>query len=71
MAQVHAGVNIMNVSPRLAIQAMRRLLRHLLKRKRRTPPPSPHDPFAWTPALLRPRPHSGAGSVAVAEPDED
>jgi hypothetical protein len=42
---------------------LRSLLGRLLRLLRRTPPPSPHDPFAWKPAP--------GGSVAVAEPDED
>jgi len=47
------------------------ILRRLARLLRRTPPPSPHDPFAWKPAALKPRPRRPAGSVAVAEPDED
>jgi len=47
------------------------LLRRLLRLLRRNPPPSPHDPFAWRLAPLRPKPRRPAGSVAIAEPDED
>ena len=42
-----------------------------LRRTPPAPPASPHDPFAWKPAPLRPRPRRPAGSVAVAEPEDD
>jgi hypothetical protein len=51
-------------------------LGRLMRLLRRTPPPaphdpaSPHDPFAWKPAPLRPRPRRPSGSVALVEPDD-
>jgi len=47
-----------------------RLLQSLARRLRRKPPP-PRDPFAYRLASLKPRPRRPAGSVAVAEPDDD
>jgi hypothetical protein len=50
---------------------MQGLLRRLLRLLHRRLPPSPHDPFAWRPAPLKPRPRRPGGAVALAEPDED
>ena|SRR5213593_4535931 len=38
---------------------------------RRNPPSSPREPFAWRPSLFKLKPRRDAGSVAVAEPDDD
>jgi hypothetical protein len=35
------------------------------------PPGSPHDPYAWKPAPLKPRPNIRSGAVALKEPDSD
>jgi hypothetical protein len=54
--------------------SLRGLLGRLLRSLLRMPPPppaAPHDPFAWKPAPLRPRPRRPAGGVALAEPDEE
>ena len=34
------------------------------------PPGSRHDPYAWKPAPLKPRPTSRSGAVALAEPED-
>ena len=49
---------------------IRRVLAWLRFRQWPLPPGSPHDPFAWKPAPLKPRPKGRSGAVAVAEPDE-
>lgn len=35
------------------------------------PPGSPGDPYAWTPARLKPRPNLRSGAVALKEPDPE
>jgi hypothetical protein len=34
------------------------------------PPGAPSDPYAWTPARLKPRPPGRSDAVAVAEPED-
>jgi hypothetical protein len=50
----------------------KRVLTFLRMRLAGDPPPgSPHDPFAWKPAPLKPRPNTPSGAVALKEPDPD
>jgi len=49
----------------------KRFLAILKRLLRRNPPALPQDPFVWSPAPVTPRPRRPAGSVAVAEPDDD
>jgi hypothetical protein len=50
----------------------KRVLTFLRMRLAGDPPPgSPHDPFAWKPAPLKPRPNTLSGAVALKEPDPD
>ena len=53
-------------------RAFKRVLTFLRLRFAGDPPPgSPHDPFAWKPAPLKPRPNRLSGAVALKEPDSD
>jgi hypothetical protein len=39
--------------------------------RRPSPPGSPRDPFAWTPAPRKHGPKGRSSSVAVAEPEDE
>jgi hypothetical protein len=57
---------------RAASGIFKRALTFLRLRLAGDPPPgSPHDPYAWTPAPLKPRPNIRSGAVALTEPDPD
>jgi hypothetical protein len=53
------------------LPAVERVLIWLGFRRGPLPPGSPHDPYAWKPAPVRPRPKGRSSAVAVAEPDDD
>lgn len=54
----------------LAAWLVWRLIAQRLKPSQPAEPGSNRDDYAGVPACLRPRPKSGAGAVALEEPDE-
>src|SRR5437773_7439782 len=57
------------IGRKVVLHAVKRFLAWLGSWGRHRPPDS-RDPYAWKPAIVKPRPKGRSGAVAVAEPDD-